>query len=534
MGTEGDPVVDWWSSSIPQARECVLPDVLRRHAERQPDKVFAAFADGSTWTYAQICTAANMVARDLADRGVGKGDHVLSWCTSVADMIRVWFGANQIGAVYVPLNPALRGRLLEHAVNNVTNARIMVADTGLQERLQGIETGTLEQVRAPYAEADVRTDTGPTIGPSEPIEPWDPYAVLLTSGTTGPSKGVVCSYVHIATTAAVVADDGWFGPNDRYLLSLPIFHAGGVIALCNGVYAGASIAVMDRFETSRFWDVVRATGATHATILGAMGHFLLTAATRPDDADQPLRKVILGPVTESTPDFARRFGVEVVTIFNMTETSVPIISEPGPTEPGVLGRPRAGVEIRVVDAHDLEVPMGQPGELIVRADRPWSMNSGYSKAPEATAAAWRNGWFHTGDMVRRSAAGDVYFVDRKKDSIRRRGENISSIELEAELMAFGPVADAAAVGVPSEFSEDDVLAVLVAKPGHTVDPVELVEFLRSRVPHYMVPRYIRLVDDLPHTPSNKIEKFKLRAEGITADTWDRERAGILLKNEAPR
>jgi crotonobetaine/carnitine-CoA ligase len=162
------------------------------------------------------------------------------------------------------------------------------------------------------------------------------------------------------------------------------------------------------------------------------------------------------------------------------------------------------------------------------------MNSGYSNAPEATATAWRNGWFHTGDMVRRSAAGDVYLVDRKNDSIRRRGENISSIELEAELLAFGPVADAAAVGVPSEFSEDDVLAVLVAKPGHTVDPVELVEFLRSRVPHYMVPRYIRLVDDLPHTPSNKIEKFKLRAEGITADTWDRERAGILLKNEAPR
>jgi carnitine-CoA ligase len=300
------------------------------------------------------------------------------------------------------------------------------------------------------------------------------------------------------------------------------------------VYAGASIAVMDRFNTATFWDVVRQTGATHATILGAMGHFLSSDPERPDDANQPLRKVILGPVTASTPDFARRFGVEVVTIFNMTETSVPIISAPGPTDPGVLGRPRAGVEIRVVDAHDREVPTGQPGELIVRADRPWSMNSGYSNAPEATAAAWRNGWFHTGDMVRRSTAGDVYFVDRKKDSIRRRGENISSIELEAELMDFGPVADAAAVGVPSDVSEDDVLAVLVARPGETVDPVDLIEFLRTRLPHYMVPRYIRVVDDLPRTPSNKIEKFKLRAEGITPDTWDRERAGIRVKRDSRR
>jgi carnitine-CoA ligase len=526
--------VDWRSSTIPQPEECVLPDVLRQHAERQPDKVFAAFADGSTWTYAQTCAAANAVARDLADRGVKKGDHVVSWCAGVADMIRVWFGANQIGAVYVPLNPALRGRLLEHAVNDVTNARIMVADSDLHERLDGRAKGRLEQVRTPYTDAEVRTDTGPTVGPLEAIEPWDPYAILLTSGTTGPSKGVVCSYVHIATTAAVVAEDDWFGPDDRYLISLPIFHAGGVIALCNGVYAGASIAVMDRFNTAQFWDVVRTTGATHATILGAMGHFLMSAPECQNDANQPLRKVILGPVTQSTSDFARRFGVEVVTIFNMTETSVPIISAPGPTEPGVLGRPRAGVEIRVVDAHDREVATGQPGELIVRADRPWSMNSGYSNAAEATAAAWRNGWFHTGDMVRRSAAGDVYFVDRKKDSIRRRGENISSLELEAELMAFGPVADAAAVGVPSEVSEDDVLAVLVAGPGETVDPVELIEFMRPRVPHYMVPRYIRLVDDLPRTPSNKVEKFKLRAEGITADTWDRERAGIPVKSDGRR
>lgn len=524
---------DWWSSTVPQAHECVLPDVLRRHAERHPDKVFAAFPDGSSWTYAQMRTAANAVARDLAERGVTKGDHVLSWCTSVADMIRVWFGANQIGAIYVPLNPALRGRMLEHAVNDVTDARIMVADADLHQRLDGIELRCLKQVLTPYTD-DVLADTGPTVRPSAPIEPWDPYAVLLTSGTTGPSKGVVCSYVHIATSAAVVAHNDWFASDDRYLISLPIFHAGGVIALCNGVYSGASVAVMDRFDTARFWDVVRATGATHATILGVMGHFLLNAPQRPDDADQPLRKVILGPVTESTPEFARRFGVEVVTIFNMTETSVPIISAPGPTQQGVLGRARPGVDIRVVDANDREVPEGQPGELIVRADRPWSMNSGYSNAPEATASAWRNGWFHTGDVVRRSADGDVYFVDRKKDSIRRRGENISSIELEAELVAFPPVADAAAVGVPSELSEDDVLAVLVAKPGQSVDPVEVIEFLRSRVPHYMVPRYIRVVDDLPRTPSNKIEKFKLRAEGVTTDTWDRERAGIMVKSDVRR
>ncbi|WP_181778770.1 AMP-binding protein [Pseudonocardia pini] len=513
------------AGSIPAVEECVFPAALRAHAQRTPDKVFAAFPDGRAWTYRQMWREANAVAAALRDLGIGPGDEVISWCTSVGDTLRVWFGTNLLGAVHVPLNPALRGRILAHAVDTVSRARVMVADPELHPRLDVTERRHLEHVLPPFADADLaRVDV--VVEPERPVQPWDTSMILLTSGTTGPSKGVVCPYVHIATTAEVVAEGGWFGSADRYLVSLPVFHAGGVFAVANGLLGGASIGVMDRFDTATFWDVVRATRSTHATILGVMGHFLMNRAPDPRDRGHTLRRAILGPVTDATPALAERFGLEVITIFNMTEASLPLKSAPGPSRQGILGRVRPGVDARVVDEHDLQVPDGVPGELILRADRPWSMNAGYANDAEATARAWRNGWFHTGDTVRRTPEGDYFFVDRKKDAIRRRGENISSIELEAELLAYPPIGDAAVVPVPSEFSEDEVLAVVVPKPGAELAPEALVEFLRPRVPYYMVPRYVRIVDDLPRTPSNKVEKFRLREAGLTPDTWDREAAGI--------
>jgi crotonobetaine/carnitine-CoA ligase len=215
----------------------------------------------------------------------------------------------------------------------------------------------------------------------------------------------------------------------------------------------------------------------------------------------------------------------------MTEISSPIVSEANPKKLGTCGTIRPGVDVRLVDENDCEVPVGIVGEIIVRTDRPRAMNSGYHKNPEATAKAWRNGWFHTGDAFRRDSEGYFYFVDRVKDAIRRRGENISSFEVENDVTAHPDVREAAVIGVPSEYSEDEVMAVIAPVPGAQIDLVALMEFLVARMPYFMVPRYVRVMEELPKTPTAKVMKAELRTEGITPDTWDREAAGIRLKKD---
>jgi crotonobetaine/carnitine-CoA ligase len=215
----------------------------------------------------------------------------------------------------------------------------------------------------------------------------------------------------------------------------------------------------------------------------------------------------------------------------MTEVSCPLVSAINPTLPGSCGGPRAGVEARLVDENDCEVPVGEVGELIVRTDAPWAMNSGYYRNPEATARAWRNGWFHTGDAFRKDADGNHFFVDRMKDAIRRRGENISSFEVEAEVIAHPAVREAAAVAVPSEIAEDEVLVAVSLAQGCTLDPAELVEFLRPRMAHFLIPRYVRIMDELPKTPTQKVQKHLIRKDGVTADTWDREAAGVVVRRD---
>ena len=215
----------------------------------------------------------------------------------------------------------------------------------------------------------------------------------------------------------------------------------------------------------------------------------------------------------------------------MTEISCPIVSERNPDVPKTCGRVRRGFDARVVDENDMDVAVGAVGELIVRADEPWTMNHGYHGNPEATARAWRNGWFHTGDAFRQDEAGNFFFVDRMKDAIRRRGENISSFEVEAEIGAHPKVRESAVVAVASQYGEDEVLAIIAPVPGETIDPAELIAFLAPRLPHFMVPRYVRILADLPKTPTQKVEKHILRGDGVTADTWDRENAGIRFKRE---
>lgn len=226
---------------------------------------------------------------------------------------------------------------------------------------------------------------------------------------------------------------------------------------------------------------------------------------------------------------AERYGFDYFSGFNMTEVSVPLVTELNTPVYSSCGRSRSGVECRIVDEHDMAVPDGTVGEFVLRCDLPWALNQGYHGMPEESLAAWRNSWFHTGDLMYRDADGNYFFVDRKKDAIRRRGENISSIEVEAEVVEYPAVAEVAVFGIPSEYGEYEVMAVVAAKPDMDLEPKALIEFLIPRVSHFMVPRYIRVLPALPKAPTNKVRKSKLRDAGVTADTWDREAAGIVLR-----
>lgn len=526
---------------IPTAERCVLRDLLDRLAAETPDKTFCVFEDGSAWSYARTRDEAIGTATGLQALGVRQGDHVLSWLPNGADALRVFFGANYMGAVYVPINVAYKGRLLEHVVAR-SDARVIVAHAALAPRLAAIDRASLGTLvatsGAPPAieglaalpEAALRP-AGRALRPLErPIAPWDTQSIIFTSGTTGPSKAVLSSYVHAFSN---FGPDTWrfITPEDRYLISLPLFHLGGATIAYGMLCQHASITVAESFRTESFWKTVRETGVTSAFLLGVMASFLEAEPPAPDDRDHPLRTVGMVPLVDDVDGFMARFGVKVYSIYNMTELCCPAMTTVPMTVPGSCGRVRPGCEIRIVDENDCEVPAGAVGQFVVRSDTPWAMNHGYHKEPEATARAWRNGWFHTGDAGRADADGNLYFIDRLKDTIRRRGENISSLEVEIEVAAHPAVREAAVVPVPSELGEDEVMAVVSLRPGRRLDPAELLAFLQPRLAHFMIPRYVRIVDALPKTPTEKVEKHRLRADGITAESWDREAAGIRVKRE---
>lgn len=548
--------------TTPPRDTTVLRYLLEHWARLSPERVFAVFEDGSQWTYAQALAQVQGAARGLQALGVRQGDHVLVWLPNGADCLRVWFAINYLGAVYVSINTAYRGELLAHVVRN-SGARLAITLSALAERLVGLDAAGLQQLLLMDTSTDASTNAstndtaaattaelpglqrlgrqvldgaGEPAPLAQPIEPWHTQAIYFTSGTTGPSKGVLSSYAHLQVMArhTLAWRDGrmFVGPDDRYMTNLPLFHVGGLVAPLAMLSVGGSVALLQGFDTARFWPEVQRTGTTCVILLGVMAAYLVKqpplAGEQPGQRHTTLRHVVGIPLTEETLAFRKRFGVDLSTLFNMSEVSCPLISDLNPTQVGGCGRPRQGMQVRIVDEHDNEVPAGTVGELIVRGDAPWTLNHGYNGDAEATARAWRNGWFHTGDAFRCAADGEYFFVDRIKDAIRRRGENISSFEVESAVTLHPAVREAAALAVPSADSEDEVLVAIALVAGHTLNPAELIAFLRPRLAHFMIPRYVRILDELPKTPTAKVQKVALRAAGVTPDTWDRERAGIRI------
>lgn len=542
----GEPTTDrrppWFDPRVPAREDCVLRHMLDARAARHPGRRFALFEDGTRWSYGECLSEVRAAAAGLQALGVRKGDRVLAWLPTGKTILQTWFAANYLGAVFVPLNTAYRGAVLAHVVNSA-RARVLVAHPALVSRLEGLDLPHLTDVvvtddtavAAPgpgvrlHGESVLRGD-GARLDDDLQIDHWDEQSIIYTSGTTGLSKGVLSPYLQLYTTASIVY--GYLREGESVLVNLPMFHVGGTSAVYIALIRGGGVHLVDGFSTTRFWEQVRAGDcATTSGLIGVMAAFLAREPARPDDSDNPLRCMTMFPVNDETVAFARRFGFDYLTGFNMTEVSAPLVTDINTSSYGSCGRPRSGVEARIVDEHDIDVLPGQVGELVLRSDTPWTMCIGYDGQAQATAEAWRNGWFHTGDLFRQDERGEFYFVDRRKDAIRRRGENISSFEVENAVRQFPDVEEAVAVGVQSDVAEEEVMVVVTARAGHGVDPASLTEFLVPRLPYFMVPRYVRVVAEIPKTETNKVRKVVFREQGITADTWDRERAGLRLRRE---
>ncbi|HVW42443.1 MAG TPA: AMP-binding protein [Amycolatopsis sp.] len=524
--------------------EVMTIEILARRALEHPDRVFAVFPDGEEWTYARTADEAWRTANALRARGISEGDHVSVWFPGGKDGVRVFFGVLAAGAVFAPLNLAYRGRLLEHALN-VTASWFLVAHTELLPRLEGLDVPNLRTIVSVgpgrdkpmtvngidvIGDDDLRSDNTRQPELEHPRGPWDHMCLMFTSGTTGPSKGVHQSYTFYDEFCEGIVR---ITAEDRISMApAPIFHNGWPLYLQGALRKGGSVFVTDRFRPSTFWDEARKHGVTVAYLVGTMAHALLKNPPSADDRNHPMRRINMAPNTPDNKEFERRFGLLPTSGYGSTEVGYPIrTTDPGVRDPTTCGKVRAGYAARIVDAFDQEVPVGEVGELIVRSDRPWALCSGYKDMAEATVELYRNGWLHTGDAFRRDEDGYYYFVDRMKDVIRRRGENISSVEVESEVLTHPAVAKVAAYGVPDPHSQEEVMVAVEPKPGALVEPRQLAEFLIERLPHYMVPRYIVIHEKLPLTATERVRKPELRDEGVTANTWDREAEGIVLSGQ---
>jgi crotonobetaine/carnitine-CoA ligase len=526
-------------------RVVTLPQLLAERAETDPDRVFVQEVGGSSATYAQLWQSARLWSDAYRRLGVGAGEAVLTMLPFSLTAMQAWLGAAAIKAWDVPVNTMYRGRMLEHVLSN-SDARVLVVSENYLEPLAEAAERTPRPRTVVVPDASGLVPECPfavltlaefLAGASVPdgldeVHPWDVCSVIYTSGTTGASKGVVMPWAQVHATAVGTFPFEDLGEDDVFYAPSPAYHIGAKVLPYLAALVNGRLVLREMFSATEFWDDVCTYGCTTTGMVGTIANFLSQQEPRADDANTPLRNVVMAPLAPDLEAFERRFGVRVCTAYSMTELSIPFNSRGWQSRNWQsCGRVREGYpgyDVRIVDEHDYEVPTGEFGELVVRTAVPWTLNAGYLGMPEATADAWRNGWFHTGDGFVRDGDGYYYFVDRIKDAIRRRGENISSFEVEADVNAHPAVLESAAVAVASELGEDEVKVVVVAKPGQTFTPEALIEFLASRMPRFMIPRYVEVVDELPQTPTMRVRKALLREHALNERTWDREAAGIEL------
>ena len=509
----------------------LIGDLVAHRARHRPDHAVIRFEDAEL-TYARLDEDANRLASSLRALGLRRGMSCGVQLVNRPEFVVAWIALSRLGVLEVPFSTGLRGDLLAHQVRT-SGCTTVITGAEWAHRFDEIAAAAPDLRRLVLVGQPTSTDlpasgftelisAGSPVPPAVELTPYDPAVVLFTSGTTGPSKGVIRSHRSNTVLARTGIDLMGYGPGEVLFNAFPLFHANARYnSVQQAMIVDGTVVLRDRFSVSGFWDVCRAEGVTAFNYMGAVLMMLHKQPRRDDDADHPVRHAFGAPApVEIFDDFQRRFGVQLVEVYGSTELGIATMNTVETFRLGSCGRAAPAFEIEIHDERDERCPPGTVGEIVARSRRPSAMFDAYMSMPEDTLAAFRNQWFHTGDRASMDDDGYVYFVDRMKDCIRRRGENISSWELERSILGHADVAEAAVVGVPSELSEEEVMAVVVPREGVELDPPTIVEHCVEHLPRYAVPRYVRVVATLPKTPSERVEKYKLRATGITLDTWD--------------
>ncbi|WP_413805132.1 AMP-binding protein [Streptomyces sp. OE57] len=490
-----------------------IPGLLQTAARTHGDRPFLRIGT-TVRTYRETREAAATMAGALAVQGCRPGERIAAMTGNRIELVDLFLGAAWLGAELVPLNTGLRGGGLRHALDQARATHLLAEDeTAERVRTAGYR-GTLWRAGA---EGTPRPGGGPAF-PAAPVRPEDTACVLFTSGTTGTSRGVRCPHAQFVWWGRNVSDALRLTADDVLHTCLPLFHTNALNALAQAMTVGASITLASRFSASRYWTEAAEAGATVVYLLGAMVPMLLAQPPGPHDrAHRAVRGLSPATPAHAWGPFRERFGVTLLDGFGSTETNLVIGTTPEEQRPGYMGTLREGFDARVVDELLSPVPDGTPGELVVRSHRPYAFATGYLGELAEPVDAWR----HTGDRVVREPDGWFRFVDRIKDVIRRRGENISSCEVETVVRGHPEVADAAVFPVPSELAEDEVMVAVVPRAGGTLDLADVIRHCERELPPFAIPRYVDILGELPLTETGKVRKAALRKRGVTETTWDR-------------
>lgn len=519
-----------------------LPAIVNRMASADPHREFVRTINGPSATWGQLHSSIDVWAARFLALDVKRGDVVVTILDAGLDSLALWLGLASVGAIDAATNPEFRGRMLAYAINNCAPELLVVAPQHMDVvEAVAAELNTVKRVLVLGSDGHDFAQPSALPGLTRPdalrldiakardhmsVPQFHEIAcITYTSGTTGPSKAVRLPWgqLHAINSGTFPIED--LTPADIFYCTTSHAHFGSKSIPYNAAMVGGQVVMRSRFALNSFWDDISDFGITTGMLVGSMADVLLQDSKGPAGPTS-LKNLFMAPLGSNYQQFSKRFGVRICTVYNSTEGGVAIRSGWNPPNDRTVGRLREGYpgfEVRLVDENDYEVPDGTPGEFTVRSRVPWVMNAGYLNNDSATAIAWRNGWFHTGDALVRTPEGDYVFVDRLKDVIRRRGENISSFEVEADVLQNPDIAECAAVAVPADTIEDEVLLFAVRRPDSTISPQELCADLESRLAQFMVPRYIEFVDQLPKTQATlRVMKAELRQRGIGPATWDRK------------
>ncbi len=522
-----------------------FPDWIRERASMHGDKTALTIV-GESASYNEIDHRSDRTAAGLASLGLAPGDHAALMMKNTLANVDTWFGLTKAGVVELAVHNAARGNVLEHVLAHgdakaiICDEEFLPAVATVVDRVPNLQHVVVHREAAGELSHDLPSriaihdqralysDSAP---PSLDISRQDPVALLHTSGPTRPPKRALLSResaLHLTRHRVWLMG---YGSDDRLFTAFPMFHNNAkYTSVTAAMECGGSLVMEQRFSVSRFWDQCRDNGITAINYMGALLMMLYKADPSPQDADNDVRIAFGAPCpVEIWEKFEERFGISLVEVYGMTEAPIACENRLDDRRIGAAGKESMSYQVRIFDDQDEEVPAGVAGEIVVRPKYADIMFSGYYKRPDATVEAWRNLWFHTGDRGRMDEDGFVYFIDRMKDNIRRRGENISSWEIESVVNTHAEIEEAAAYGVASELSEQEVMVCAVRVPGSDITPEVLLDFCQGNMSHFAVPRYVRWVDALPKNHAQRVQKFTLRDEGVTADTWDRESVGYVIE-----